>query len=76
MSESDEIAGYAAALTELQAILGELEHESVDVDLLATKVARAAELLRFCRNRINEAQMQVEAVVAELEDLESGQPGD
>jgi exodeoxyribonuclease VII small subunit len=63
-------AGYAAALDELHTILEELEDEAVDVDVLAAKVERAAELLRFCRSRIDQAQMQVETIVAELEDLE------
>ena len=71
MSDNDDPAeGYAAALSELQTILGELEGDSVDVDVLAAKVERAGELLRFCRARINAAQLQVEAIVAELEDLE------
>ena len=71
MADNDQPAeGYAAALDELQTILGELEGDSVDVDVLAAKVERAAELLRFCRERINAAQLQVEAIVAELEDLE------
>lgn len=72
MTDNDNpAAGYTAALDELQTILGELEGDSVDVDVLAAKVERAAELLRFCRGRINDAQMQVEAIVTELEDLES-----
>ena len=77
MSEDDPPAeGYAAALDELQTILAELEGDSVDVDVLASKVERAAELLRFCRERINAAQLQVENIVAELEDLEGDDPAD
>ena len=41
--------GYAEALQELQAILTELEGETVDVDVLAVRVARADELLTLCR---------------------------
>lgn len=66
--ESGEVAiGYAAAMAELDAILIELDDDEVDVDALAAKVARAAELLRWCRSRITEARMQVQHVVAELE---------
>ena len=74
--ENPPAEGYAAALSELQTILGELEGDSVDVDVLAAKVERAAELLRFCRERIDNAQMQVEAIVVELEDLEPVDPAD
>ena len=75
-AEAPEPVGYDAALVELNTILAELEGDSVDVDVLASKVARAAQLLRFCRSRINEAQMQVEAIVAELEDLEADDSDD
>ena len=60
--------GYAAALTELEAILVSLESADLDVDVLGAKVARAAELIRLCRNRIGAARLEVEQVVAEFED--------
>ena len=59
-------AGYGAALAELEAILGQLERTDVDVDVLAAQVARAAELIGFCRDRIGNARLQIEQVVAEL----------
>jgi len=58
--------GYAEALAELEAILAELERDNVDVDRLAGQVQRAAELIRLCRERIGNARMQIEHVVAEL----------
>jgi exodeoxyribonuclease VII small subunit len=60
--------GYAAALGELEAILLELEDDTLDVDLLAARVARAAALIAFCRDRIDGARMEVERIVADLED--------
>jgi exodeoxyribonuclease VII small subunit len=65
-------AGYAAALRELEAILVELEDDHVDVDLLATKVRRAAELIALCRGRIEAARMEVDRVVAGLEEPPAG----
>ncbi|MGH9211002.1 MAG: exodeoxyribonuclease VII small subunit [Acidimicrobiales bacterium] len=59
--------GYAAALAELDDILHELDGDEVDVDVLGTRVRRAAELLRICRDRITGARFEVEQVVAELE---------
>jgi exodeoxyribonuclease VII small subunit len=58
--------GYAEAMQELEAILIEIEDDQVDVDVLAVKVARAAELIRLCRERIGATRMQVEQVVADL----------
>ncbi len=61
-------AGYAAALSELESILHNLDRTAVDVDVLAAQVKRAAELISFCRDRIGSARMQIEQVVAELGD--------
>jgi len=58
--------GYAEALAELETILTQLERTDVDVDVLATQVKRAAALIGFCRDRIGNARMQIEQVVAEL----------
>ena len=58
---------YPAAMAELEQILAELEREQVDVDRLAERVARASTLIRFCRQRIANAQLQIEQVVADLD---------
>jgi exodeoxyribonuclease VII small subunit len=60
--------GYAAALAELETILSQLERPDVDVDVLATQVKRAAELIGFCRERIGNAKLHIEQVVADLGD--------
>lgn len=63
---SAEPAGYAAALAELEQILAELDRADVDVDVLAGRVRRAAELITFCRDRIGSARLQIEQVVGDL----------
>lgn len=63
---ADEIS-YAAALAELEGILSAIEEEQVDVDDLAVKVKRSAELIRLCRSRIEAATIEVEAIVDEME---------
>ena len=64
---------YAEALAELESILDAIEEEQVDVDELAVKVRRSAELIRMCRGRIDAAAVEVEAVVQEME---SGEDAD
>ncbi len=64
--------GYADALIELQQILSELEAEDIDIDVLAVKVERAAELIRVCRGRINDAEVRVKEIVAGM-DSEEGE---
>ena len=60
--------GYAEALGELEQILAELDADHLDVDVLAARVARAAELLRICRDRVAGARLAVEQVVQSLDE--------
>ncbi len=59
--------GYADALDQLDAILRELEGSDVDVDLLADRVARAADLIALCRARIGAARLRIDEVIADLD---------
>ncbi len=59
-------SSYAEAMAELDTILVELEADNVDVDHLAGRVARAAELIEFCRSRIEAAKVDVERIVEGL----------
>ena len=69
MTTTEEELTYQTAVTELDEILAELEDDSLDVDILGDRVARASELISFCRERITSAQTQVEQIVADLEQL-------
>ena len=73
---SEDELGYADALSELEEILDQLEDDDIDVDVLSTKVERAAVLIRLCRGRIRDAQVSVEEIVSELEDLADPEPDD
>lgn len=66
-AKKDEEIGYAEALKELETILAELERTDVDVDVLASRVERASELIRLCRDRIGNAKLQIDNVVNGLE---------
>lgn len=69
MSTANDDLGYADALAELEEILDQLEDDAIDVDVLSAKVERAAELIRLCRGRIRDAQLSVEEIVADLDEL-------
>ena len=58
---------YSEALAELETILKSLESDSVDVDVLATKVQRAAALISLCRGKISAARLHVEQFVGEID---------
>ncbi len=57
---------YNQAMAELEELLDELEGADIDVDRLAERVARGAELIRFCRARLDVVTTDVDAVVADL----------
>ena len=54
---------YSEAVEEIDSILNEIEDESeVDIDLLASKVERAAELLELCSNTLHNAEARVRKI--------------
>lgn len=59
---------YNQAADELEGLLAELDSETIDIDKLSARVRRAAELIRVCRERIAGARLEIERVVAELDD--------
>jgi exodeoxyribonuclease VII small subunit len=65
-SQPQEPAGYAEAMREVEAILSELDSNTIDVDVLSTKVERASYLISWCNDRISAAQMTVDNLVADL----------
>lgn len=58
---------WSDAIAELEAILVTLDDDKLDVDALAAQVARAAELIALCRDRIAGTKLEVERIVADLE---------
>lgn len=58
---------FASAMAELQRLVAELESDSLDVDQLATRVERAAELVSWCRERIDGARFTVTEILDRLE---------
>jgi exodeoxyribonuclease VII small subunit len=65
---SDDAPAYADAILELESIVAGLEHADIDVDELAARVARAAELIKLCRDRIDRTRIEVDRIVADLDD--------
>lgn len=73
MTDSGEPIAYADAMRELDEILEQIESDDVDIDLLSTRVTRAAELIRICRERIHATRIEVEEIVA---GIDSGTDGE
>ncbi|MEA3056474.1 MAG: exodeoxyribonuclease small subunit [Actinomycetota bacterium] len=58
---------WADAILELEAILAKLDDDALDVDALAEQVARAAELIGLCRDRIARTRLEVERIVGDID---------
>jgi exodeoxyribonuclease VII small subunit len=63
-----EVPSFRAAIDELEAILRRIESEEVDIDRLASEVARATELVEVCRGKLRRAEVQVTQIVQKLDE--------
>lgn len=57
--KSQKPQGYESAMTELEEIVADMEAGSLSLEDSLTAYKRGAELLAFCRTRLEDAQQQV-----------------
>ncbi|MEJ2683611.1 MAG: exodeoxyribonuclease VII small subunit [Candidatus Sulfobium sp.] len=67
MGKSKQIS-YSQALSELEKIIGRIESEETDVDVLAEKVKRAAFLIKLCREKLRSTEEEVGKALSGLEE--------
>lgn len=70
-TESKEPASYKEAMEELEVIVEQVDDRNVDIDVLATKIKRAHELIAFCQSRIDAVRFEVENILATSDDKTS-----
>lgn len=58
---------YEQSLQELQTIVRELQEGQINMDALAEKARRAAELIRLCREQLRETSAEINALFPEGE---------
>ncbi len=59
---------YTDAFAELQEIVIEMENSEIGIDLLESKVKRASELLKICKDKLYTTEKNVEDVLNEIKD--------
>lgn len=59
MKQQPEQPTYESAFAELQQIVRDLQDEAAGIDELTVKIARAAELIRFCRERLRMTEEEI-----------------
>jgi exodeoxyribonuclease VII small subunit len=55
-------SSYESALKELQQIMVDIQSEQTGIDELSAKVARATELIAFCRERLRRTEAELEGL--------------
>ena len=58
---------YKDAIEEIERIVEEIESETVNVDILAEKIKRAAFLIKYCKQRLRKTDDEIRKVLDELE---------
>jgi exodeoxyribonuclease VII small subunit len=58
---------FAEAVSEVEAILSDLESDAVDIDTLGEEVKRAVELIQVCRDKLEKTDSEVRGLVAGLD---------
>jgi exodeoxyribonuclease VII small subunit len=61
---------YREAFAELEVILAKVESDELNVDDLTVQVKRAAELIKFCKNRLFETESEIEKIIGEIDSEE------
>lgn len=56
---------YESALEELQGITQNLQEGKIGIDELAAQLQRAAELIRFCREKLRSVEKDIEGLFEE-----------
>jgi exodeoxyribonuclease VII small subunit len=59
---------YTAAFEELQQIVADIEDGEISVDELSTKVKRATELIKLCKDKLSSTEGDVQQILKELEE--------
>jgi len=58
---------YTEAMKQLEEIVGQLEDNTLHIDLLAEKVKTAQELIKFCRDKLYKTDEEIQKLLASKE---------
>lgn len=74
VAKSQKTQGFEAAMTELEVLVANMEAGKLSLEEALGAYKRGAELLAFCRTRLDDAQQQVRVLEeGMLKDFEVGQ---
>lgn len=53
---------YQDAITELEQILNDIQGNQISVDTLTDSVARASELIKYCKEKLKSTETQIKGI--------------
>ena len=59
---------YSASLKKLEELLHQLESGELDIDQLSSKVKEAAELIRFCKEKLRTTENELQQFLDDTDD--------
>lgn len=57
--------GYAEAMAQIEEIVRKMNENELDIDALGGQVERATKLIKLCKEKLQKAQQQIDAVLGE-----------
>ena len=61
---------YAEAMARLEAIVGQIDSNELDIDQLADKIKEANAIVAFCQAKLTRAEQEVEKMLSDKTDCE------
>lgn len=58
---------YGEAMQELQNIMHRIENEELDVDILLEEVKKAATLIKFCKDKLQKTNVEIQKILDKIE---------
>ncbi|MBB4036457.1 exodeoxyribonuclease VII small subunit [Dysgonomonas hofstadii] len=58
---------YGEAMQELQDIMYRIENEDLDVDVLLDEVKKAAVLIKFCKDKLQKTNVEIQNILDKIE---------
>ncbi len=58
---------YGEAMQELQDIMLRIENDELDVDILLEEVKKAANLIKFCKDKLQKTNVEIQKILEKIE---------
>lgn len=58
---------YGDAMKQLQEVMSRIENDDLDVDILLEEVKKAAGLIRFCKDKLQKTNAEIQKILDDIE---------